>query len=302
MARPKNARDFFEVFRLPSDGKGKDDSSRRPDQESEEKKMVSSGPAEQRDQAQQPAQPAAPERAAQEAAPRAEPEETVQAPERDAAPAGRRASLGGAIAVESGNVVITLSRQAFAAAVVIILLFIALSFAAGNWRGSRSRGVEKNETKVASAAVERPVTVQPTPAPKKGRSTGFVRQEIAQAAANAPKPARERERESRTTTHPPAAPAGTPPGPPEPTVRTPYFALQVIGGINANKAEKLRAELEQEGYQNVVVKHEGKGATVFLGRFESKDSSEAKQYQKVIKERKFEGKLQFKDCYIVKVD
>lgn len=296
MARPKNAREFFEVFRPPTDAKGKDDTPRRPEKEPEESKMGSSGPAEQPVEARPPADSAAIERAVQEPAPRIEPESAPQTEERDIRPAGAHFGLGGVFVAEQGRVVITLSNQAFAAGVLIILLFIALAFAAGNWRGSRAAKVAGKEAKTTIAEAPRPALVQPVP--KKGHETGIVRREIAQAAPTAPKPTRE----SRTTPRPVPAPLAATPGPPEPTARIPYYALQVIAGINPNTAEKLKKELEQQGFPDVIVQQKGRYATVYLGRFEAKDSTEAKQFKKTLSEMKFEGKLQFKDCYIVKVE
>jgi cell division septation protein DedD len=140
----------------------------------------------------------------------------------------------------------------------------------------------------------------PAPA-KKVRDTGIIRREVTPSTLSK---TTEGKTAPRTTIPPAPRTAPTtvvaPPGPPEPTAS--YWALQAISGINLNKAEELRAALEKQGYPNVVVKREGRYAAVRLGRFESKDSSEALQFKKNLSEMRYEGRTQFSGCYFVKVE
>jgi cell division septation protein DedD len=124
---------------------------------------------------------------------------------------------------------------------------------------------------------------------KKSRDTGIVRREVPSRPSAEGKEAR-----------PAPSPVAAPSGPPE--AGGPYWTIQVVSGINPNKAEELRIALERQGYPNAVVKREGRYAAVRIGRFDSKDSPEALQFKKAISELKYEGRLQFQGCYFVKVE
>lgn len=307
MARPKNARDFFEVFRLrPPTDKGKE-APPRPDKEAEVNPMASDRPEDKREESQQAAPPPAPEPVvsapappAPEPAPPAEDDRT--APEKQGpAPSWVGASpFRPVFLTEPGRVVITLGNQAFVAAVLILLLLLVLAFAAGNWRrkatGAAAPGNQTLTSEVERAAPPAPVVI------KKGRETGIVRKEVAQYGATAPKTTHEPKPLSRPAPTSGPAPTVIAPRPPEPTATTPYWTLRVISGINANAAEKLRADLEKQGYPNITVKGEGRYSTLFMGKFEARESSEAKQFKKAVSELKVDGKIQFKDCYFVKVE
>jgi hypothetical protein len=281
MAKPRNAPDFFEIFRPPK--------APAPEK-AEEQAQVPAAPAEQG--VPKPEEtPVSPEPAAQEAAePQAVPEPPPVEPQ---APAARP------IMTAQGKVIITLSQEAFGAVLVVIILLIALAFAGGHWRGTHATK-EAQAVPPVTPAPTKPVAAHPAPA-KKVRDTGIVRREVTPSTLTR---TTEGKVAARTAIPPAprAAPTPTvaPPGPPEPTAS--YWALQVISGINLNKAEELRAALEKQGYPNVLVRREGRYASVRLGRFESKDSSEALQFKKNISEMKYEGRTQFSGCYFVKVE
>ncbi len=278
MARPRNVRDFFEVFRAPTDAKDKDAATPVSGKETADPKTSI--------ESEKPSQ-AMPEIPAAKMQPPA-PEPTPEPALHEAAPSDKPKIF----ATGGGRVAITLTNEAFAAAVVIGILLLALAFAAGNWNGRRaaSHAAATPPAAVAPQLPKKEVVQIPT---KKSHETGIVRRE-------ALPPTKSGKEALPMKTAPRPAPAAAPPKPPEPSAS--YWTLQVISGINPNKAEQLKAVLEREGYPNVVVKPEGRYSAVRLGRFDSRDSAEAQQFKKLIGEMKFEGKLQFTSCFLVKVE
>lgn len=276
MARSKNMRAFLEVFRpreASQDSKKKSIFPWRQEKKDEEMKMGTNA-------ADSPKPTAEGESSSTPI-----PEPPIFTPLRE-----RKPSRGKVFTAESGNIVITLSNEGFAAAVIVFIVLLAGSFAFGNWLASRRTPTTKPPTP------EPPKAPTVVIGPKKGYDTGIVRKDVARESTVAKAPS-----EAKPTPRPAPKPVpAAAPKPPEPS--TPYWTLQVISGINPNKAEELKIVLEKQGYPNVVVKREGRYAAVRVGHFESKDAPEAIQFKKMISEMKFEGRLQFQGCYFVKVE